>query len=83
MVIYETNCHWADCTKEYDTQEQLVHVSSVPSSHPGMQSPNHNGPRAFQGLCFKGVEGGPPPLENGRYGDQVPWRPFTLPQTHM
>jgi hypothetical protein len=27
VVIYETNCHWADCTKEYDTQEQLVHVS--------------------------------------------------------
>lgn len=27
MVIYETNCHWEDCTKEYDTQEQLVHVS--------------------------------------------------------
>uniref|UniRef100_A0A8C6W5Y7 GLI-Kruppel family member GLI2 n=1 Tax=Nannospalax galili TaxID=1026970 RepID=A0A8C6W5Y7_NANGA len=25
VVIYETNCHWADCTKEYDTQEQLVH----------------------------------------------------------
>lgn len=27
VVIYETNCHWEDCTKEYDTQEQLVHVS--------------------------------------------------------
>lgn len=26
-VIYETNCHWEGCTKEYDTQEQLVHVS--------------------------------------------------------
>ncbi|XP_013376546.1 PREDICTED: zinc finger protein GLI2 [Chinchilla lanigera] len=25
VVIYETNCHWEDCTKEYDTQEQLVH----------------------------------------------------------
>ncbi|KYO18202.1 zinc finger protein GLI2 [Alligator mississippiensis] len=24
-VIYETNCHWEGCTKEYDTQEQLVH----------------------------------------------------------
>lgn len=30
VVIYETNCHWEDCTKEYDTQEQLVHVSSEP-----------------------------------------------------
>lgn len=26
-VVYETNCHWEGCSKEYDTQEQLVHVS--------------------------------------------------------
>lgn len=25
-AIYETNCHWEGCTKEYDTQDQLVHV---------------------------------------------------------
>ncbi|KAM4025889.1 zinc finger protein GLI2 isoform 1-T2 [Anomaloglossus baeobatrachus] len=24
-VIYETNCHWENCTKEFDTQDQLVH----------------------------------------------------------
>ncbi|KAM6945341.1 zinc finger protein GLI2-like [Aplochiton taeniatus] len=24
-VVYETNCHWSGCRKEYDTQEQLVH----------------------------------------------------------
>ncbi|XP_051938955.1 zinc finger protein GLI2a [Hippocampus zosterae] len=24
-AIYETNCHWEGCTKEYDTQDQLVH----------------------------------------------------------
>ncbi|KAM6986298.1 zinc finger protein GLI2a [Aplochiton taeniatus] len=24
-AIYETNCHWDGCTKEYDTQDQLVH----------------------------------------------------------
>ncbi|XP_075414286.1 transcriptional activator GLI3 isoform X2 [Tenrec ecaudatus] len=24
-VIYETNCHWDGCTREFDTQEQLVH----------------------------------------------------------
>ncbi|XP_007227973.3 zinc finger protein GLI2a [Astyanax mexicanus] len=24
-AIYETNCHWEGCSKEYDTQEQLVH----------------------------------------------------------
>lgn len=28
-VIYETNCHWEGCAKEYDTQEQLVHVRDV------------------------------------------------------
>ncbi|XP_065736299.1 zinc finger protein GLI2 isoform X3 [Phocoena phocoena] len=25
VVIYETSCRWEGCTKEYDTQEQLVH----------------------------------------------------------
>lgn len=29
-VIYETNCHWEGCTREFDTQEQLVHVSGGP-----------------------------------------------------
>ncbi|KAM6202152.1 transcriptional activator GLI3 [Rhynchocyon petersi] len=24
-VIYETNCHWEGCSREFDTQEQLVH----------------------------------------------------------
>ncbi|KAF7663412.1 hypothetical protein LDENG_00210860 [Lucifuga dentata] len=24
-AIYETNCHWEGCAKEYDTQDQLVH----------------------------------------------------------
>ncbi|XP_075037244.1 zinc finger protein GLI2 [Mixophyes fleayi] len=24
-VVYETDCHWDSCTKEYDTQDQLVH----------------------------------------------------------
>uniref|UniRef100_A0A672Y8J3 GLI family zinc finger 2b n=1 Tax=Sphaeramia orbicularis TaxID=375764 RepID=A0A672Y8J3_9TELE len=24
-AVYETNCHWEDCSKEYDTQDQLVH----------------------------------------------------------
>ncbi|KAJ1190281.1 hypothetical protein NDU88_007019 [Pleurodeles waltl] len=24
-VIYETDCHWDSCEKEFDTQEQLVH----------------------------------------------------------
>lgn len=25
-AIYETNCHWESCNKEFDTQDQLVHV---------------------------------------------------------
>ncbi|XP_040288614.1 transcriptional activator GLI3 isoform X2 [Bufo bufo] len=24
-VVYETNCHWEACSREFDTQEQLVH----------------------------------------------------------
>ncbi|XP_037552425.1 zinc finger protein GLI2 [Nematolebias whitei] len=24
-VVYETNCHWESCSKEFDTQDQLVH----------------------------------------------------------
>uniref|UniRef100_A0A3Q3W0Y4 C2H2-type domain-containing protein n=1 Tax=Mola mola TaxID=94237 RepID=A0A3Q3W0Y4_MOLML len=24
-AIYETNCHWESCNKEFDTQDQLVH----------------------------------------------------------
>ncbi|XP_041637458.1 zinc finger protein GLI2-like [Cheilinus undulatus] len=24
-TVYETNCHWEGCSKEYDTQDQLVH----------------------------------------------------------
>nr|XP_015199596.1 PREDICTED: zinc finger protein GLI1 isoform X2 [Lepisosteus oculatus] len=24
-AVYETNCHWEACSKEFDTQEQLVH----------------------------------------------------------
>ncbi|XP_019898115.3 zinc finger protein GLI2 isoform X1 [Esox lucius] len=24
-MVYETNCHWEGCSREYDTQEQLVH----------------------------------------------------------
>ncbi|KAI5617063.1 transcriptional activator GLI3, partial [Silurus asotus] len=24
-IVYETNCHWENCCREFDTQEQLVH----------------------------------------------------------
>lgn len=32
-TIYETNCYWDGCAKEFDTQEQLVHVSEVLPGH--------------------------------------------------
>lgn len=25
-AVYETNCRWESCNKEFDTQDQLVHV---------------------------------------------------------
>lgn len=28
-VVYETNCHWENCCREFDTQEQLVQVSNT------------------------------------------------------
>lgn len=28
-VVYETNCHWENCCREFDTQEQLVQVSNA------------------------------------------------------
>ncbi|GLD54556.1 transcriptional activator GLI3 [Lates japonicus] len=27
-VVYETNCHWENCCREFDTQEQLVQMGS-------------------------------------------------------
>lgn len=33
-AVYETNCHWEGCSKEYDTQDQLVHVSQLPLLNP-------------------------------------------------
>ncbi|XP_043536106.1 zinc finger protein GLI1-like [Chiloscyllium plagiosum] len=27
-AIYETNCHWDGCSKEFDAQDQLVHISN-------------------------------------------------------
>lgn len=29
-VVYETNCHWENCCREFDTQEQLVQVRCRP-----------------------------------------------------
>ena len=28
-LVYETNCHWENCCREFDTQEQLVQVSNT------------------------------------------------------
>lgn len=33
-VVYETNCHWENCCREFDTQEQLVQVGHVTSGGP-------------------------------------------------
>lgn len=30
-TVYETNCGWENCSREFDTQEQLVHVSGLES----------------------------------------------------
>lgn len=32
-VVYETNCHWENCCREFDTQEQLVHVRKHTHTH--------------------------------------------------
>ncbi|KAM6934631.1 zinc finger protein GLI2a [Xenentodon cancila] len=32
-AVYETNCHWEGCSREYDTQEQLVHHISNDHIH--------------------------------------------------
>lgn len=32
-VVYETNCHWENCCREFDTQEQLVQVSTATKRH--------------------------------------------------
>lgn len=33
-VVYETNCHWENCCREFDTQEQLVQVGHVTTRRP-------------------------------------------------
>lgn len=40
-AVYETNCHWESCNKEFDTQDQLVHVrtSSIESKIECVQNP--------------------------------------------
>lgn len=53
VVIYETSCHWEECTKEYDTQEQLVHVSL-----PARAGPGHVEPAAFPAFCWGAGAGG-------------------------
>lgn len=68
MVIYETNCHWEDCAKEYDTQEQLVHVSP---ERLRLAS------RSFQVLCSENglpEVPGPPP---GQVGGMITYQSLT------
>ena len=37
-AVYETNCQWEGCGQEYDTQEQLVHVSPGRSTLEGVET---------------------------------------------
>lgn len=30
--FYETNCHWKDCSQQYETQEELVKVCAPASA---------------------------------------------------
>lgn len=32
-AVYETNCHWDGCSREHETQDQLVHVSVCLHTH--------------------------------------------------
>lgn len=55
-AVYETNCHWEGCSKEYDTQDQLVHVS-VECSRETPKSPTPlkgGGPRFTSLLTLRG-----------------------------
>uniref|UniRef100_A0A7N5KPK2 GLI family zinc finger 3 n=1 Tax=Ailuropoda melanoleuca TaxID=9646 RepID=A0A7N5KPK2_AILME len=37
-VIYETNCHWEGCTREFDTQEQLVHFEGCTKAYSRLEN---------------------------------------------
>lgn len=50
-AVYETNCHWEGCSKEFDTQEQLVHVSNRVSICVGVS----RGPRFDGESCLSNL----------------------------
>ncbi|TMS11503.1 Zinc finger protein GLI2 [Larimichthys crocea] len=37
-AVYETNCHWEGCSKEYDTQEQLVHFEGCAKAYSRLEN---------------------------------------------
>ncbi|XP_036720210.1 transcriptional activator GLI3 isoform X2 [Balaenoptera musculus] len=37
-VIYETNCHWEGCSREFDTQEQLVHFEGCTKAYSRLEN---------------------------------------------
>ncbi|XP_016402074.1 zinc finger protein GLI1 [Sinocyclocheilus rhinocerous] len=37
-AIYETNCHWESCSKEFDTQEQLVHFEGCNKAYSRLEN---------------------------------------------
>lgn len=57
-VVYETNCHWENCCREFDTQEQLVQVGHVTTQRPS-EHKHDVGNRAAQWLMTAvGFQGG-------------------------
>lgn len=71
-LVYETNCHWENCCREFDTQEQLVQVGHVSAQGPS-EHKHDAGNRAAQrlmttvGYCrFEHCENLPePPADEG------------------
>ncbi|KAA8578093.1 hypothetical protein FQN60_000064 [Etheostoma spectabile] len=37
-AVYETNCHWEGCSKEYDTQDQLVHFEGCSKAYSRLEN---------------------------------------------
>ncbi|MEQ2214458.1 hypothetical protein XENOCAPTIV_008037, partial [Xenoophorus captivus] len=83
-VVYETNCHWENCCREFDTQEQLVQVLYSPTEQlrkvtnklcfPSSNDPSHitrschSGRQLQSGLSFCVWQ---PTVESGLSGDNA------------
>ncbi|MGH0147844.1 UNVERIFIED_CONTAM: hypothetical protein FKN15_050400 [Acipenser sinensis] len=56
-VVYETNCHWEGCSREFDTQEQLVHAGTYSKSTGSQLTTGFlgEGETPYKGLITLGV----------------------------